>query len=966
MFRIIDIVAFTLERIRQHFVLVFWVLVGITIAVTLALSLPLYVDAVYSGILETRLSEARPNTPPYSYRYRYLGAWNGNIGLADATTANAAIETQFVNRLNLPVSQSVRYMRGGTWAARLSETNIPLGNFGLGSLNGQEALIQISEGEWEWSSGNEDVSSSSSDATMSSDDNNNNQEQDNQSVEGNVDTLNEQEDERVPLLLPETMMFSNGVQLGDSVLMQRQGSQPIEAYVAAIWRPLNEEDPLWIFPPRFFDQVMLTDDETLVRLLEDIEDPIDELGWYLVLDGNELRTSEIDGLLASSENGRREIDRTLPGIRLSDSPEDGLRAFSAEVDALTQQLFIIIMPVGGLVLYFVSLVAGLLVTRQQSEDVKLRSRGMSRMNVLTVHILMWAFIVGAALGISLVVSPYLVQLIGRTASFLDFTGVSSVEGIVITTEALSIAIAAGVIAASSGLFLAWRITQQNINSIKRVSIQSTRAWWQKTYLDLLAVGLAAYVLYTLFQNQGIDTSADTPFADPLTFIGPTLFAFGLTLLFLRLLPAILSILGNIIGVTSNVPILMALRELVRSMGRYRGTLLMTAFTLSLVGFTASMASTLDQSLLDVVHYRVGSELVIVTIPDAQTESSQDASTGETTQEVTGFNAPPVLELLASDEIDYLSRIGRYDARLSVTGRRLNGRVIGVDRAGLGGVTFMRDDFSDVPLGSMLNELAINRTGIIISQKTAEEYGILIGQEVRYQVQALGEWQSEIRATVVGFIEYFPTIDPEEYEFFMLTSIEPIFEVSGTPLPFDVWVHPAEGYSLANVQAAIEASDFPVLRYEDPQTQLRIAQAEPARRGVLGFLSIGFVASIVLTLIGAVIQSTASFQAQSAQLGSLRAMGMSGFSVRLYILILQGLIALSGVGSGTLIGIGTTLLFLPLFDFSGGLPPYSVRVAWNEIALVYGVFAAVLILVAFFMALVLSRQQLARVVKLGNI
>jgi putative ABC transport system permease protein len=207
--------------------------------------------------------------------------------------------------------------------------------------------------------------------------------------------------------------------------------------------------------------------------------------------------------------------------------------------------------------------------------------------------------------------------------------------------------------------------------------------------------------------------------------------------------------------------------------------------------------------------------------------------------------------------------------------------IGVDRAGLGGVTFIRDDFSEVPLGNMLNELALNRTGIIISQKTAEAYGILIGQEVRYQVQALGEWQSEIRATVVGFIEYFPTIDPDIYDFFLITSIEPIFEVSGTPLPFDVWVHPAEDVSLEEAQAAIREAGFPVLRYEDPVSQLRIAQAEPARRGVLGFLSIGFVASIVLTLIGAVIQSTASFQEQSAQLGSLRAMGMSGFSVRLY-------------------------------------------------------------------------------------
>jgi hypothetical protein len=89
-------------------------------------------------------------------------------------------------------------------------------------------------------------------------------------------------------------------------------------------------------------------------------------------------------------------------------------------------------------------------------------------------------------------------------------------------------------------------------------------------------------------------------------------------------------------------------------------------------------------------------------------------------------------------------------------------------------------------------------------------------------------------------------------------------------------------------------------------------------------------------------------------------------VRLYIMVLQGLIAVSGVASGTLIGLGTTILFLPYFDFGGGLPPYLVRVAWDEIAYVYGIFSAVLLLVAFLMSFVLSRQQLSRVVKLGNI
>jgi putative ABC transport system permease protein len=216
------------------------------------------------------------------------------------------------------------------------------------------------------------------------------------------------------------------------------------------------------------------------------------------------------------------------------------------------------------------------------------------------------------------------------------------------------------------------------------------------------------------------------------------------------------------------------------------------------------------------------------------------------------------------------------------------------------------------------------------------------------------------------MDYFPTIDPQTMDYFLITSLDPIFEVAGTPLPFDVWLHVKAGVSLDQAEKAIRDVGFPVLRFADPHTLLLEAQAEPGRRGVLGFLSVGFLAAVSLTLIGTVIQGTASFQAQSSQLGSLRAMGMSSLSVRIYVLLLQGLIAISGVGSGTLIGLATTLLFLPLFDFSGGLPPYQLRIAWGDIQIVYSVFGTILILLALMMAFVLTRQQLAKAVKLGNI
>jgi putative ABC transport system permease protein len=129
--------------------------------------------------------------------------------------------------------------------------------------------------------------------------------------------------------------------------------------------------------------------------------------------------------------------------------------------------------------------------------------------------------------------------------------------------------------------------------------------------------------------------------------------------------------------------------------------------------------------------------------------------------------------------------------------------------------------------------------------------------------------------------------------------------------------------------------------------------------------VGFVSAILLTLVGSVIQSTASFRAQSVQIGSLRAMGLSGGTVGMYLLSSQGIAALGGIAGGTLIGLGTTKLFLSLFDFSGGLPPYLVRVAWDDITLVYSLFAAVLFGVTVITTALLSRQQISTLVKIGD-
>ncbi len=912
MHRLIDPVLITLERLWQHRILVFWTLAGLSAATTLALSLTLYVDAVNTNLLTNNLDE-----PPYAFRFRYLGSWEGNINLTDVERANTTIQQDFVETIGLPTSSNAQYLSTGSWT--VSREASSFGVYTLGTLEGTDAQMQIIAGEWPPSGSTENI----------------------------------------PILVADNLFYSTGLQIGDTLIATRPGGQTAELEIAALWSPVDADDPSWILTPKFFNQVLLMQPNDLRAIVDGVESPIEEADWHIIFDGSKLRTSDVNGLLDNIVEGQRAMEKTLPGIRLDISPEQGLKAFSEEVRQLTQQLVIVILPVAGLILYFVTMLSGMLVGRQRQEDITLSNRGMSRRSLLGLHTLMWLILAGVALLIGVGLAPTVVRLVGQTTSFLRFDGDASDLTIVFTQQSLLAGAGTGLLAASSGLVMAWRTTGQSITSFKQSQARATKAWWQRFYLDIMLLVPAGYMYYTLNTEGGLATNAEDPFSDPLVFLAPTLFSLGATLVFLRIYPFVLNNSARLISYSSSIVLLMALRELTRSIGRYRSTLLMMTFTLSLIGFTASMASTLDRSLEDIINYRIGADSVLIVASDAQTEEST-ADDGSTTLTVVGYNTLPVSELIQLESVNYASRVGRYQAQIELSRQRLPGTVIGIDRGPMAAIANFRDDYADVPLADLLNQLADNRTGVILNRQFAQTYDLVVGQDISMQLLILNTTYSTT-VPIVGFVDYFPTLDPHD-GFFAITNLDPIFELTGTELPHDIWL------SVSDPEAAksdVAATGYPVLDWRSPEEDLLAAQAAPSRRGILGFLSIGFVSAIVLTLVGSVIQSTASFRAQSLQIGSLRAMGLGGSAVASYLLFSQGIAAIGGVVGGTFIGVVTTNLYLPLLDFSGGLPPYLVRVAWDDITLVYSLFAVVLFSVTLLTTAMLGRQTVSTLVKLGD-
>jgi len=245
MFYLIDSISFALERLWQHKVLVLWALIGLIAATTLALSLPLYVDAVNTNLLTSSLS-----VPPYAFRFRYLGSWNGPITPDDVRSANVAVTESFPNTMQLPVATAVRYVSGGAWQVR--RNNKAVDAFKLGTLEGAESLMNIVAGKWP-----ADPPAKAGDP--------------------------------LPVLIPEKMMFGQGLQVGDQLTITPPRGKAIKLVVAALWRPINANDPQWIFAPKFFDEVLLTATDNLWKAMDGLTKPVEESAWWMIFDGTNIK-----------------------------------------------------------------------------------------------------------------------------------------------------------------------------------------------------------------------------------------------------------------------------------------------------------------------------------------------------------------------------------------------------------------------------------------------------------------------------------------------------------------------------------------------------------------------------------------------------------------------------------------------------------------------------------------------------
>ncbi|MEO2167002.1 MAG: FtsX-like permease family protein [bacterium] len=372
-----------------------------------------------------------------------------------------------------------------------------------------------------------------------------------------------------------------------------------------------------------------------------------------------------------------------------------------------------------------------------------------------------------------------------------------------------------------------------------------------------------------------------------------------------------------------------------------------------------MAATIDRNINDRVMFKVGGEAYF----DETGLWDEDGHLWLITP------ADRHYDLLSADgepEIKQLARLWESEAIYQIPGEGLTEKLTayGVDPIDFAQTVWWRDDFSDAPLNTLMNSLAMDERALLADRAFFQERLLLrVGDPVRFKMA-----QNEIEFFIAGWIDSFPTHYPDDGPF-VVTNVDFIHRNFGES-PWNIVATLRPGAAAQDVGNRLRReADIVVMGSTGAKAEILEARNDATQMGTFGILSIGFLISTVLTLLGFLMYSFISFRRRLQEIGILRAMGLSVRQMVTLFVFENGFLILLGTAVGTILGIVTGTMFIPFLQLSAdqlaNTPAFIVETAWGDIGRIFMLFGAVLVLSFPVSVWMLRRIKIHEAMKFGG-
>lgn len=946
LYRLRAVFTITLKRLWAERGLTLVTLIGLTIAVALITTVPLYADAVNFRMLQEQLSQQveRRGRPPFNYLYNYIGAWYGAVNWEDIQPLDEYLHGQGMRALGMPNELITRHVETHTYriypgdAANYEDEGEAFGIVNFATTEGIENYVEMVDGRFpEYTAG-----------------------------------------ETLQVMVTEAVANEIGLQAGDVLSAYHfrdpghEFSQfPVE--IAGIWRPANEDDPYWFYRPNVFDDLFIVHEDAFVNYFApQLEDEVYLAVWYLVMDGSDIGTGDVDRLVAGAQRVERQVDTLLPETSSQLTPTRGLQSYRESVGQLTVLLTAYNLPIIFLILAFIALIVNLSVDQRRNVIAVMRSRGGTPWQIVGFAVLEGILLGLLAWGLGTLLGLGFTQMMGRVRSFMDFSS-DTVLRVALNDAAIRAGALAIVLALVAQVLPTMSASRDTIITYKQEQARTAvKPWWQRMWLDVLLLIPTFYGFY-LLQEQGSlisvnEASSTDAFSNPLLFLLPALTIFAFTLLFLRVLPWFMEAVSWLLSKTNSVGLLMGVRQLARTPKSYATPLILLILTVSLSVFTASLALTLDFQLFDRFLYQNGSDLNLTGPGKEIGRSSFSALAGPEAQEVTYALYLPLDEYRQLPGVMDATRVGKYGSVARIGNSTITGQFMGIDRVNFADVAFWRYDFSPYRLGSLINLLANSPNAVLVPNSFLQENGLNIGDFFRLEVR-LVESNVQLDAQIVGSFDYFPSWYAADDGPLFVGNLDNLFAQTGSEFPYNVWMLTSFDFDEQQMGQALEDRGIFQWSWDEPYFAIAQEQTRPQRQGLFGLLSVGFLAASLLTVLGFFMYALYSFRRRFIQLGILRAVGLSQGQMLIFIACEMGFLIITGLGLGTLLGAWVSQAFVPYLQIGTAavdlVPPYLVEVSWTAVYQITILFGTLFLVAMIVLGLLLHRMKIFQAVKLGE-
>jgi len=940
-------------------------LLGLVMAVAFTTSIPMYADGALKRVVAKSLAEESSGLPAGSLLIRYQAVGAERAGVDALRDVNTYIEEQIPQDIGFPAEAYARsYTIKSAQLTPVDPSKVDPSKRRSMTLTAMSGL----DSHVEWTSGQLPTS-----ATAGA---------------GGV----------IEAVVLEEALYRNDMHVGDVFnypIPSGTGMPPLKVKIVGAFKPLNESDAYWFQGLEGLLNTLIVNDGLFEQMiLTDKKIPLQLANWYYAFDLREIQTSQLTPLGAKLERLDINLYQKLKNTKVDLSFQPMLGEFRQMSLQLQIMLFTLAAPMIAMVFYYIVMNARQSLDRQRSVIAVLRSRGGSTRQITGIYLLE-----GLALGlVALLAGPllgwFMAKSIGSSSGFLTFVDRKAIP-VGVTKEALLYGATAVLIAILSSVIPAVVFARSSIVSYKQQLARSDRApLWQRWYLDIALLGLVAYGWYLFDQRQmlSIQTglTTDQLQVHPLLFFVPALSIFAFGLFFLRIFPWLLRLFGWLGRAFLPVPLYLTLAQLSRSAKAYYPLMLLLVLTLGLGMYNSSAARTIDLNSTERTLYQYGTDVIIQTVwegfsddvptdPNAGNSGGPGQGSGQGQGQGQGqggagnpgqerptrmrYVEPPFEVFRGLDGVKAAARVLLTKGNVVVSGKSTGqGMVMGIDNVDFAKVAWFRQDLFPVHPNYYLNLLGSYEQAVIISSAYAEKNALKEGDLLTITIQ-----QQPVEFVVVGILPYWPSQYPDQTPFF-IANLEYIYDQAPIA-PYEVWLKMEPDAKVKPVLDGLQAKNIEVASVKDVRNELIAQKKHPARGGVFGILSLGFLVSVIVSLIGYLLYWFFNLSSRVVQFGVLRAMGLSRKQLTGMLLLEQVFTAGLSIALGIGIGKLTSYLFLPFLQTTENVktqvPPFRVVFESKDTYQLYAVVAVMMLTGATLLFLHIRRLRVHQAVKLGE-